>query len=75
MSNWTKGFIGVAIASQVVLFVILLGCKSGDAFYISGIDMFGLIACSVCTLVYIPAIFVSLDSDKIRKKLDEQLQA
>ena len=75
MSNWTKGFIGVAIASQVFLFVILLGCKSGDAFYISGIDMFGLIACSVCTLVYIPAILVSLDTDKIKEKLNEQLQA
>ncbi len=35
MSNWTKGFIGVAIASQVILFVILFGCKAGDAFYIA----------------------------------------
>ena len=75
MSNWTKGFIGVAIASQVILFVILLGCKQGDAFYISGFDMFGLIACSVCTLVYIPAILVSLDTDKMKEKLNEQLQA
>lgn len=75
MSNWTKGFIGVAIASQVILFIILFGCKAGDAFYISGVDMFGLIACSVCTVLYIFASVVSHDSDKIRKKLDEQLQA
>ena len=75
MSNWTKGFIGVAIASQVFLFVILFGCKAGDAFYISGFDMFGLIACSVCTVLYIFASVVSHDSDKIQEKLDEQLQA
>ena len=75
MSNWTKGFIGVAIASQVILFVILLGCKAGDAFYITGVDMFGIVLSSICTLLYIPAILVSHDSDKIRKKLDEQLQA
>ena len=75
MSNWTKGFIGVAIASQVILFVILFGCKTGDAFYISGTDLFGIITSSVCTLVYIPAILVSNHSDNIRKKLDEQLQA
>ena len=75
MSNWTKGFICVAIASQTFLFVILFGCKSGDAFYISGIDLFGMVMSSVCSLVYIPAILVSHDSDKIRKKLDEQLQA
>ena len=75
MSNWTKGFIGVAIASQVFLFVILFGCKLGDAFYISGVDLLGMVMSSVCSLVYIPAILVSYDSDKIRKKLDEQLQA
>ena len=75
MSNWTKGFIGVAIASQVILFVILFGCKAGDAFYIAGTDLFGIIMSSVCTLVYIPAILVSNHSDKIRKKLNEQLQA
>jgi hypothetical protein len=75
MSNWTKGFIGVAIASQVILFVILLGCKAGDAFYITGVDMFGIVLSSICTLLYIPAILVSHDSDKIRKKLNEQLQA
>jgi hypothetical protein len=75
MSNWTKGFIGVAIASQVILFVILFGCKAGDAFYITGVDMFGIVLSSICTLLYIPAILVSHDSDKIRKKLDEQLQA
>jgi hypothetical protein len=75
MSNWTKGFIGVAIASQVILFVILFGCKAGDAFYISGTDLFGIIMSSVCTLVYIPAILVSNHSDNIRKKLNEQLQA
>jgi hypothetical protein len=75
MSNWTKGFIGVAIASQVILFIILLDCKVGDAFYISGIDMFGLIACSVSTVLYIFASVVSHDSDKVQKKLDEQLQA
>ena len=75
MSNWTKGFIGVAIASQIALFVILFGCKAGDAFYITGVDMFGIVLCSICSLVYIPAILVSYDSDKIRKKLDEQLQA
>ena len=75
MSNWTKGFIGVAIASQVILFVILFGCKAGDAFYITGVDLFGIIMSSVCTLVYIPAILVSHESDKIRKKLNEQLQA
>jgi len=75
MSNWTKGFIGVAIASQIVLFVILFGCKAGDAFYITGVDMFGIVLSSICSLVYIPAILVSYDSDKIRKKLDEQLQA
>jgi hypothetical protein len=75
MSNWTKGFIGVAIASQVILFVILLGCKAGDAFYITGVDMFGIVLSSICTLLYIPAILVSHESDKIRKKLDEQLQA
>ncbi len=75
MSNWTKGFIGVAIASQVILFVILFGCKTGDAFYITGVDLFGIIMSSVCTLVYIPAILVSNHSDNIRKKLDEQLQA
>jgi len=75
MSNWTKGFIVVAITSQVFLFVILFGCKAGDAFYISGTDLFGIIMSSVCTLVYIPAILVSHDSDKIRKKLNEQLQA
>jgi hypothetical protein len=75
MSNWTKGFIGVAIASQVILFVILFGCKAGDAFYISGVDLFGMVMSSVCSLVYIPAILVSYDSDKVQKKLDEQLQA
>ena len=75
MSNWTKGFIGVAIASQVILFIILFGCKAGDAFYISGVDLLGMVMSSVCSLVYIPAILVSYDSDKIRKKLDEQLQA
>ena len=75
MSNWTKGFIGVAIASQVILFVILFGCKAGDAFYITGVDMFGIVLSSICTLLYIPAILVSHESDKIRKKLDEQLQA
>jgi len=75
MSNWTKGFIGVAIASQVILFVILFGCKAGDAFYITGVDMFGIVLSSICTLLYIPAIVISHDSDKIRKKLDEQLQA
>jgi hypothetical protein len=76
MSNWTKGFIGVAIASQVVLFVILLGCIQGDSSYhISNVDMFGIILASLCTLVYIPAILVSYDSDQVRKKLDEQLQA
>lgn len=75
MSNWTKGFIGVAIASQIALFVILFGCKVGDAFYITGVDMFGIVLSSICSLVYIPAILVSYDSDKIRKKLDEQLQA
>ncbi len=75
MSNWTKGFIGVAIASQVILFVILFGCKTGDAFYITGVDLFGIIMSSVCTLVYIPAILVSNHSDNIRKKLNEQLQA
>ena len=75
MSNWTKGFIGVAVASQILLFVILFGCKAGDAFYITGVDMFGIVLSSICSLVYIPAILVSYDSDKIRKKLDEQLQA
>lgn len=75
MSNWTKGFIGVAIASQVILFVILFGCKAGDAFYITGADMFGIVLSSICTLLYIPAILVSHESDKIRKKLNEQLQA
>ena len=75
MSNWTKGFIGVAIASQVILFVILFGCKAGDAFYITGVDMFGIVLSSICTLLYIPAILISYETDKIRKKLDEQLQA
>ena len=75
MSNWTKGFIGVAIASQIALFIILFGCKAGDAFYISGVDLFGMVMSSVCSLVYIPAILVSYDSDKVQKKLDEQLQA
>jgi len=75
MSNWTKGFIGVAIASQVFLFVILFGCKVGEGFYISGVDLVGMVLSSFCTLVYIPAILVSHDSDKIRKKLNEQLQA
>jgi len=75
MSNWTKGFIVVAIASQVFLFVILFGCKVGEGFYISGVDLVGMVLSSFCTLVYIPAILVSHDSDKIRKKLDEQLQA
>ena len=75
MSNWTKGFIGVAIASQVILFVILFGCKAGDAFYITGVDMFGIVLSSICTLLYIPAIVISYETDKIRKKLDEQLQA
>ena len=75
MSNWTKGFIGVAIASQVILFVILFGCKAGDAFYITGVDMLGIVLSSICTLLYIPAIVISYETDKIRKKLDEQLQA
>ena len=75
MSNWTKGFIVVAIASQAFLFVILFGCTLGDAFYISGVDLFGMVMSSACSLVYIPAILVSYDSDKTRKKLDEQLQA
>ena len=75
MSNWTKGFIVVAIASQVFLFVILFGCKVGEGFYISGVDLVGMVLSSFCTLVYIPAILVSHDSDKIRKKLNEQLQA
>jgi hypothetical protein len=75
MSNWTKGFICVAIASQIALFVILFGCKVGEGFFISGVDLFGMVMSSVCSLVYIPAILVSHDSDKIRKKLNEQLQA
>jgi hypothetical protein len=75
MSNWTKGFIVVAITSQVFLFVILFGCKVGEGFYISGVDLVGMVLSSFCTLVYIPAILVSHDSDKIRKKLNEQLQA
>jgi hypothetical protein len=75
MSNWTKGFIVVAITSQVFLFVILFGCKAGDGFYISGVDLLGMVLSSVCTLAYIPAILVSHDSEKIRKKLNEQLQA
>ena len=75
MSNWTKGFIVVAIASQVFLFVILFGCKVGEGFYISGVDLVGMVLSSFCTLVYIPAILVSHDSEKIRKKLNEQLQA
>jgi len=75
MSNWTKGFIVVAITSQVFLFVILFGCKVGEVFYISGVDLVGMVLSSFCTLVYIPAILVSHDSDKIRKKLNEQLQA
>jgi hypothetical protein len=56
-------------------FVILFGCKAGDAFYISGVDLLGMVMSSVCSLVYIPAILVSYDSDKIRKKINEQLQA
>jgi len=75
MSNWTKGFIVVAIASQVFLFVILFGCKVGEGFYISGVDLVGMVLSSFCTLVYIPAILVSHDSEKIRKRLNEQLQA
>jgi len=75
MSNWTKGFIVVAITSQVFLFAILFGCKVGEGFYISGVDLVGMVLSSFCTLVYIPAILVSHDSDKIRKKLNEQLQA
>ena len=75
MSNWTKGFICVAIVSQAFLFVILFGCKVGEGFYISGVDLVGMVLSSFCTLVYIPAILVSHDSDKIRKKLNEQLQA
>ena len=51
MSNWTKGFIGVAIASQIALFIILFGCKAGDAFYISGTDLFGLVSCSFNTVL------------------------
>jgi len=75
MSNWTRGFIGVAIASQVILFVTLFGCKTGDSFHITGVDMFGIVLSSICTLLYIPAIVISYETDKIRKKLDEQLQA
>jgi hypothetical protein len=75
MSNWTKGFIGVAIASQIALFVLLFDCKIGDAFYISSNELFSMALCSICTITYIFVSIVSHDSDKIRKKLDEQLQA
>jgi len=75
MSNWTKGFIVVAITSQVFLFVILFGCKVGEVFYISGVDLLGMILSSFCTLVYIPAILVSHDTDKIREKLNVQRHA
>jgi len=75
MSNWTKGFIGVAVASQIALFVLLFDCKVGDAFYISGNEILGMALCSICTITYIFASIMSHDSDKIRKKLNEQLQA
>jgi hypothetical protein len=75
MSNWTKGFIGVAIASQIALFVLLFDCKVGDAFYISSNELFGMVLCSICTVTYIFASVVSYDSDQVRKKLNEQLQA
>ena len=63
MSNWTKGFIGVAILSQILLFVTLFGCKAGDAFYISGTDLFGLVLCSVNTVLYIFASITSFYND------------
>lgn len=63
MSNWTKGFIGVAIASQIALFIILFGCKAGDAFYISGTDLFGLVSCSLNTVLYIFASITSFYND------------
>lgn len=63
MSNWTKGFIGVAILSQIFLFIILFGCKSGNTFYISGFDLFGLVLCSLNTVVYIFASITSYYND------------
>jgi ABC-type polysaccharide/polyol phosphate export permease len=63
MSNWTKGFIGVAILSQIFLFIILFGCKSGNAFYISSVDLFALVICSVNTVVYIYASITSYYND------------
>ena len=70
MSNWTKGFIGVAILSQVFLFVILFGCKSGNSFYISSVDLFGLVLCSLNTVVYIYASITSYCND-LSEKLSE----
>jgi len=63
MSNWTKSFIGVAILSQILLFVTLFGCKAGDAFYISGTDLFGLVLCSINTVLYIFASITSYYND------------
>ena len=63
MSNWTKGFIGVAILSQVALFIILFGCKAEGSFYITGIDLFSLVLCSLNTVVYIFASITSYYND------------
>lgn len=63
MSNWTKGFIGVAIASQIALFIILFGCKAEGSFYITGIDLFSLVLCSLNTVVYIFASITSYYND------------
>ena len=72
MSNWTKGFIGVAIFSQIFLFVILFGCKSGDTFYIPSVDLFGLVLCSMNTVVYIYASITSYHND-LSEKLSERI--
>lgn len=59
MSNWTKGFIGVAIASQIIMFIVLYLCKVGNTFYITSTDWFSLALSSVNTVLY---IFVSITS-------------
>ena len=72
MSNWTKGFIGVAILSQVFLCVILFGCKSGNSFYISSVDLFGLVLCSLNTVVYIYSSITSYYND-LSVKFNERI--
>ena len=69
MSIYTKIFIAIAIGAQFILFAIVFLSYRDNVFYMSSGDIFNMIMASLCTLIYIPAIVVSYDSDQVIKKL------